>query len=171
LTSLEAGTLLSGGAVSGNFGWQISLDETSHDGEKVLAPALTFNKVAYYSTYAPGTLNLDPCISGNLGISRLYAVDYLTGEAVLNFNNLANNGSANNDGEATTNNNRAVNNSGDVLRKEDRSVDLGVGIPSGIVVLLPPTGKAKLLIGCGGGLCTEDPVLGGTVYPIYWRSY
>ena len=171
LTSLETGALLSGEAVSGNFGWQISLDETNHDGEKVLAPALTFNKVAYYSTYAPGALNMDPCISGNLGISRLYAVDYLTGEAVLNFNNLANNGSANNDSELTTNNNRAVNDSGDVLRKEDRSVNLGVGIPSGIVVLLPPTGKAKLLIGCGGGLCTENPVLGGTVYPIYWRSY
>ena len=171
LTSLQAGSLLSGGPVSDNFGWQINLDETGHDGEKVLAPALAFNKVAYYSTYTPGGLSIDPCLPGNLGISRLYAVDYLTGEAVLNFNNPVNNGAGNNDVESTTNNSRAEDDSGNVLRKEDRSIDLGVGIPSGVVVLLPPSGEVKLLIGSGGGIRSVDPVLGGTVYPIYWRSY
>ena len=172
LTALAPGPLLTGsGSVTGNFGFLIKLDETDHEGEKVLSPALAFNKVAYYTTYAPGTLNTSPCDPGNLGISRLYAVDYLTGEAVLNFNNEENNGSSNNDSESTANNSRAESDSGNVLRKADRSVDLGVGIPSGIVVLLPPSGDAKLLIGCGGGLCSEDPVPGGTVYPIYWRTY
>lgn len=171
LTSLRPGPLLSGGSVSGNFGWMISLDESGHEGEKVLSPALAFNKVAYYTTYAPGALNVDPCVPGNLGVSRLYALDYLTGEAVLNFNNAVNNGSSHNDSESTSNNSRADDDYNNVLRKEDRSVDLGVGIPSGIVVLLPPTGEAKLLIGCGGGLCSEDPTPGGVVYPIYWRRY
>lgn len=120
--------------------------------------------MAYYITYTPGQLNTVPCIPGNLGVSRLHAVDYLTGEAVLNY-------ADSNDSESTANNDRATNDEGDVLRRKDRSVDLGIGIPSGIVVLLPPSGDAELLIGCGGGLCSQDPFPGGTIYPIYWRSY
>jgi type IV pilus assembly protein PilY1 len=127
--------------------------------------------VAYYTTYAPGQLSTDPCIPGNLGLSRLYAVDYLTGEAVLNYNNLDNNGVANNDSESTAGNERGEDAFGNVLRRADRSVELGIGIPSGIVVLLSPVGDPKLLIGCGGGLCSEDPAPGGAVYPIYWRPY
>ena len=98
-------------------------------------------------------------------------MDYLTGEAVLNFNNATNNPGVDNDSESTTGNDRAIGADGEVLRRADRSVDLGIGIPSGIVVILPASGDAALLIGCGGGLCTEDPGIGGTYYPIYWRNY
>ena len=155
LSSLNAST---------NAGWSIDLNQ--HDGEKVLASPLAFNKVAYFTTYTPNTVvSADPCSPGNLGVSRLYAVDYKTGEAVLNFN-------ASDDATvADVSNNRAVNNQGKVLLRADRSVELGVGIPSGLVVIMPPGGDAKLLIGCGGGLCSEDPVVGGTIIPIYWMKW
>ncbi|BCA80228.1 PilC/PilY family type IV pilus protein [Desulfuromonas sp. AOP6] len=155
------------------FGWYIDLDrlneENTHGGEKVLASPLIFNKVAYYTTYmptAPSALSTDPCEVGNLGISRLYAVDYKTGEAVLNFypyNDV--------DDPTSVSNTRALNEVDDVLRKEDRSLALGIGIPSGLVVVMPPSGDATLLIGCGGGLCSENPVSGGTIFQIYWKEW
>jgi type IV pilus assembly protein PilY1 len=154
-----------------NYGWFIELEEAGHEGEKVLAPALAFNKVAYYTTYAPAATNTSPCDPGNLGLSRLYAVDYLTGEAVLNFDNVDNKPTTHNDDQLTDDNKRADDGKGNVLRRTDRTVELGVGIPSGIVVLMPPSGDSTLLIGCGGGLCSEDPAPGGTIYPIYWRPY
>jgi type IV pilus assembly protein PilY1 len=147
------------------YGWYIKLSDRA--GEKVLADALAFNKVAYYTTYRPVATNANSCTPGNLGESRLYAVDYKTGEAVLNFDE-DNDTDAEN---ATAGNRRALSKEGKVLRKEDRSVRLGVGIPSGLVVLMPPSGDAELLIGCGGGLCSEDPVAGGTVIPIYWMAW
>lgn len=164
-SAADVGTILTNLYSSTNYGWYIKLNETGHNaGEKVMAPALAFNKIAHYTTFAPNVTSTDPCVPGNLGISRLYAVNYLTGEAVLNFSKA-------NDSGLTTDNTRALSDDGKVLRRKDRSVTLGLGIPSGIVVIMPPDGDAKLLIGCGGGLCTEDPVIGGTIYPIYWRPY
>jgi type IV pilus assembly protein PilY1 len=146
---------------SGNHGWFIKLDQ--HAGEKVLAPALVFNKVAYYTTYAPlGTGVLDPCTPGDLGQSRLYAVDYQTGEAVFNFYR-------GNDTQNNTNTRAAGENY--VLRREDRSIDLGVGIPSGLVMVINASGDAKVLIGCGGGICKGEAKEGGTIIPIYWLPW
>jgi len=54
---------------------------------------------------------------------------------------------------------------GVVTTTSDRHVRLGDGIPSGIVV----TGD-KILIGCGGGLCTTSTTPGGQVFPVYWRQ-
>jgi type IV pilus assembly protein PilY1 len=158
----SVGSILTDLSNTSKYGWYIKLDQTS--GEKVLASPLAFNKVAYYTTYAPLETTANSCTPGNLGVSRLYAVDYKTGEAVLNFNGT-------NDTQSTDNNSRALSKYGKVLRRADRSIELGVGIPSGIVVLMPPSGEAKLLIGCGGGLCSEDPVLGGTIIPIYWMAW
>jgi type IV pilus assembly protein PilY1 len=142
------------------YGWFIKLDQNS--GEKVLAPPTIFNKVAYFTTYAPNTLaSLDPC-KGNLGTARLYAVDYLTGEAVLNYDK-------SND-TATINNKRANSVPGHVLVRNDRSVTLGSGIPSGIVLIINPNGGLKALIGVGGVIPGQDPKKGGSIIPLYWRQ-
>jgi type IV pilus assembly protein PilY1 len=155
---------------STNYGWFIDLNQRA--GEKVLASPLAFNKVAYFTTYTPDfIISPDPCKPGNLGVSRLYAVNYKTGEAVLNFNNAVATPSTNNDNESTTNNSRARSKDGKVLRRADRSINLGVGIPSGLVVIMPPSGDAELLIGCGGGLCSEDRGAGGTIIPIYGMQW
>lgn len=161
-TESARSTILNNLNAPGNFGWYINLNERA--GEKVLAPALTFNKVSYFTTYTPNPGLGDVCAPGNLGVSRLYAVDYKTGEAVLNFLD-------SNDSESTDNNTRALSKSGKVLRRSDRSVTLGVGIPSGIVVIMPASGDAELIIGSGGGLARKDPVMGGTIIPIYWMQW
>jgi type IV pilus assembly protein PilY1 len=164
---------------SSNYGWMIQLAST---GEKVLAPPLILNKVAYFTTYAPNTtVAVDPCAPGNLGTSRLYALNYKTGEAALNFH-------SSND-TTSVNNERALNKDGKVLLTADRVVTLGSGIPSGLTLVIrgpgegggdededgdgngPGKGKAGLLMSCGGGVCREDPDF--TIRPrvINWRTW
>ena len=169
-SAADIAALLTALSASTNYGWRIDLDrlndDDDHAGEKVLAAGVVFNKVAYFTTYTPNTdFSVDVCTPGNLGTSRLYALNYKTGEAVLNFDK-------NNDTSISeSTNERAVNADDKILRRSDRSIDLGVGIPSGIVIVLPPDGDAKILIGSGGGLLTEDPTEGGTLFPIYWKQW
>ncbi|MBP1751563.1 MAG: hypothetical protein H6Q57_399 [Geobacteraceae bacterium] len=146
---------------SSNYGWYIKLNENS--GEKVLAPPTVFNKVAYFTTYAPNTaVAPDPCQPGNLGTARLYAVDYKTGEAVLNYDTT-------NDSISTINR-RALSTPGQVLVRSDRVQTLGSGIPSGIVLIINPNGGLKALIGVGGVIPSENPKKGGSIIPLYWRQ-
>jgi type IV pilus assembly protein PilY1 len=133
------------------YGWYIELDDLNWAGEKVLAPALIFNKVAYYTTYTPFKNLDDPC--GHPGVSRLYAVHYKTAKAVLNFDKT-------NDVDGK-----------EILSKSDRVTDLGFGIASGLVIVMPASGEAEILIGCGGGICQEDPLLGDTLKRIYWIQW
>ncbi len=154
------------------YGWYLDLDsldqDGNHAGEKVLATSLIYNRVVYFTTYSPDALSVvsaDPCAVGNPGTARLYAVDYKTGESVLNFY------IGNDDEQATVVNKRAISPAGKVLRREDRGRILGTGIPSGVVVVVPPNGDAEIIIGTGGGLCSEDPKAGGTIYQIYWKDW
>jgi type IV pilus assembly protein PilY1 len=122
-----------------------------------------FNKVAYFTTYAPNTaIAPDPCQPGNLGTARLYAVDYKTGEAVLNYDTT-------NDTFSTINK-RALSTPGQVLVRSDRVQTLGSGIPSGIVLIINPNGGLKALIGVGGVIPSENPKKGGSIIPLYWRQ-
>lgn len=146
---------------SSNYGWYIQLNQNY--GEKVLAAPTVFNKVAYFTTYAPNTdtTNADPC-AGNLGTARLYAVNYLTGEAVLNYNTSNDNikppsSRANYYGVGT-------------LDRTDRVMTIGSGIPSGMVLIINPGGETKALIGVGGVIPGETPKKGGSIIPLYWRQ-
>ncbi|GLI38766.1 hypothetical protein KI811_02840 [Geobacter hydrogenophilus] len=146
---------------SGNYGWYIKLNQNS--GEKVLSSPLVFNKVAYFTTHTPGTVVItDPCEApGNLGTGRIYALDYKTGEAVLNYDRT-------NDSSTTTNK-RAKGEDG-ILLRSDRVMTLGQGIPSSPGVILPPGGGGKLMIGEGGALATGKTTPGGGIIPLYWRQ-
>jgi type IV pilus assembly protein PilY1 len=141
-------------------GWFIKLNQDS--GEKCLATPMVFNKVAYFTTYAPGITNTDPCATGNLGTSRGYALNYKTGEAVLDYD-------TSNDTTSTTNV-RAVSSSGSILLASDRVKITGTGIPSGLVVVLAPNGKLKALTGVGGAIAPDNPAPGGSIVPLYWRQ-
>ncbi len=143
------------------YGWYIRLDQNS--GEKVLAGATVYNKVVYYSTYSPNTAVVtDPCQAGNLGTARIYVVDYQNGSSVMNFD-------TSNDSQYTTYKTNSYSTptsaGGNVLLRSDRLQRLGTGIPSGVVV----TGD-KVLIGCGGGICTTSTNPGGQILPVYWRQ-
>jgi type IV pilus assembly protein PilY1 len=93
-------------------GWYIQLAA----GEKVLAEGTVFYKVFYITTFTP---NDDPCLPG--GVAKLYALSYLTGEAVLDFDD---------DSDL------------------ERSTEIGGGIPSKTVMIITPEGE-KLLISVG----------------------
>ncbi len=61
-----------------DWGWYVNMAGS----EKVLAEGVLFAEVLYITTF---TLNDDPCTPG--GDGKLYAFDYLTGEAVMDFDN------------------------------------------------------------------------------------
>lgn len=145
-----------------NYGWIVQL--STNTGEKILASPLILNKVAYYTSYAPNTtVAVDPCAPGNLGISRLYALNYLTGEAALNFQ-------TSNDG-STVANERALDKEGKVLLTSDRVVTLGSGIPSGLTVIIPETGEVGILVTSGSGVRKEDPKWKRRPQIINWRMW
>ena len=96
-----------------DHGWYIQLA----NGEKVLAEGTVFYKTFYVTTFTP---NNDPCLPG--GIGKLYALDYKTAGAVLNFDD-------------------------DV--DLERVVDIGGGIPSKVVTVITDSGGAKLFISVG----------------------
>ena len=156
-TESEINDILS--ELASNKGWYIKLDEEA--GEKVLSPASVFAKVAYYTTYSPtGDISLDAC-QANRGTARVYAVDYLTGEAVFNFD------TTNDSGYSTETNTRALGNEGEVLKRSDRFDAIGSGIPSGAVIIINEDGESAL-IGVGGGLEIPEVQTGRTAIRLYW---
>lgn len=161
-TATTGATSVSGiiSALNASSGWFIKLNENS--GEKVLAPPVVFSKVVYFTTYSPNVVVTDPCDPGNLGVARIYAVDYKTGEAVINYD-------TSND-SSTIDNKRATSVQGQVLLRSDRVKTIGSGIPSGIVILIGAGGEQRALIGVGGHIANEAPKKGGSVIPLYWRK-
>ena len=141
-------------------GWFIRLSTNS--GEKVLAAPTVFNKVLYITTYSPEALVVDVCAGGNLGTSRLYALNYKTGEAVLNYN------TGNDVGAAP--NARAKHAGGGLLDATDRVKTTGSGIPSGLVILITSGGDTKAFTGIGGAITSDNPPPGGSLVPLYWRQ-
>ncbi len=142
---------------SSNYGWYIKLGT----GEKVLAAPTVFNKVAYFTTFAPGT-SLNSC-TANLGNAYLYAVDYLNGNAVLNYDST-------NSTSSTFVNPYAKDSSGQALLASDRMKSIGTGIPSGVVLVIGSGGNIKSLVGAGGAIPNDNPKPGGSTVPLYWRT-
>ena len=134
-------------ALESSSGWLIQLYQYS--GEKCLSPSAVLDKVAYYTTFTPGAGGeTDPCHVGE-GNARLYALQYQTGNAVFNFD-------VTNDTGGNT-----------VIKKEDRSKSIGVGIPSGVVITFVKD-KAVGYIGIGGGIDRVNPHAKRRD-PKYWR--
>jgi type IV pilus assembly protein PilY1 len=158
------------------YGWYIRLDSGDRStqvlcngvpcpGEKVLASPTVYNGVVYFTTYSPNTqIAADPCQLGNLGSGLVYAVDYWSGRAVINFD------LTNDNRYSSFRTNPFATISGDsraVLLRSDRHGELAGGIPSNVVT---PPGQPPL-IGCGGGLCNTASPPGPPVRNIYWRPY
>jgi len=161
-TADEVNAILDALNSSSNYGWYIRLDQNS--GEKVLAPAEVFNKNAFFTTYSPDLVDEDPCLPGNLGTSRLYHLNAVTGEAVYNYDTT-------NDGSATSGNNRATNDAGEVLRRTDRVKEIGEGIPSGIVTLIDASGKVTMMISSSNRVNTYSAPDARLISPVYWMQW
>jgi len=147
-------------------GWFIRLDESP--GEKVLASPTLFNKVLYVTTFLPtGVAVVDPCQPANLGSSNKYALNYLTGEAVLDFSG---NGVATAGNNTTTTTNPRANSGGIVLLRADRKQGIGQGIASGVVVVVSDTGQANIVVGSSGNIVLGNTTKGGVVRTLFWRQ-
>jgi type IV pilus assembly protein PilY1 len=129
-------------ALNSHQGWYIDLNENL--GEKVLAPGIVYFGVIYLTTFTPTAGSVaDPCYVGE-GTARLYALDYNTGAAKIDFDD-------NSD-----------------LNKSDRSEVIGTAIPSGMVIAIIQ-GRGSSYIGVGGGIVTGDMLSPPAIMRIYWR--
>jgi type IV pilus assembly protein PilY1 len=105
--------------LSNGDGWYIIMENS---GEKVLSPPVAIYGDVIFTTFAP---NITVCSSG--GDARVYAVNYLTAEAIWEL-------------DAT--------NTG--LQKTDRSQVIGTGIPTEPVVVIGEDGIARVYVAVGG---------------------
>ena len=137
-------------------GWYIRLDH--YAGEKVTSPVLVYNGVLYFTSYTPesGSINpLDPCesVSGR-GQARLYALNYKTGEAAFEWNDIDET-----DAEGNTVN----------RGRWDRSKIIGTSIASAPVVAVL-RGGPKIYVGVEGGIKTENPNVTQALETFFWRQ-
>lgn len=145
-TDLADATSMTTVNIAPYYGWYVKL---SSSGEKVLAGASVFGKVAYYTTFTPTSLGV--CSTQNRGTSRLYALSYLTAGPAYNLN-------LSNDTQ------QAI-----VKDKTDRSTVIGTGIASGVATIVSPSGFSAL-IGSGGSIVKPDVKKTGSSIPTYWRE-
>lgn len=128
-----------------NKGWFILME---NDGEKVVSSPRVFAGVVYFTTYEPpsGTVSGDPCaVPTERGTARVYALDYKTGGAAIDFTE---------DGNLTT---------------ADRSLIVGTSIPSAPVITVMEDG-VKIFVGVQGGVKSLTPTLEKSVKMYYWRQ-
>jgi type IV pilus assembly protein PilY1 len=128
-------------------GWYIILDKQA--GEKCLAPPVVFYRTVYYTTFSPTVGHTDdPCFVGE-GEAWLYAVNYMNGNAVFNFD--------------LTNDIGGV-----VLAKSDRIVKVGTAIPSGVIITVIGN-TAVAYVGVGGGIFKPQLKKTKIFYPLHWK--
>ncbi|UCD71557.1 MAG: hypothetical protein JSW70_00800 [Syntrophobacterales bacterium] len=125
-------------------GWYIRLNQ--HLGEKVLSPPVVYFGAAYFTTFVPDSEQSgDPCYVGQ-GRGRLHALGYKTGNPVFDLDGL-----------------------GEILDINDRSAEIGVGIPSGVVIAIFEE-VAKGYVGVGGGIHRPPVSNKSTIIPVWWRE-
>jgi type IV pilus assembly protein PilY1 len=131
-------------ALDSQDGWYVTLDENT--GEKVLAPSIVYFGVVYLTTFTPTAgSEADPCYVGE-GTARIYALDYKTAAAELNFDT-----------------------SSPELTKSDRSQLIGTAIPSGMVIALVG-GQGVNFLGVGGGIVSTEMIHPEALTRTYWKQ-
>jgi len=125
-------------------GWFIKLDE--HSGEKCLSNPVVFYSVVYYTTFTPTFGSEDDICFVGEGTSRIYALQYKTGNAVFNLDSSL-------DG---------------ALTRSDRSAIIGSAIPSGVIITFIG-GASTGYVGVGGGVYRPELFSHRSVVPITWR--
>lgn len=133
--------------VKDSKGWLIDLRELgstpSWIGEKNLAKTTIFDGVLFVTTFVPSADDgnqSDTCAPLAEGIGRVYAVNYLSGAPVFDFDN---------DGTV------------------ERQYKVGGGIPSETVIVIRE-GGVTTLVGTSGGAASPDVDLNLPRYQTYW---
>jgi len=117
----------------GSDGWRLELRTGGWAGEKVLAEARTFNSRIFFTTFSPDVSGGSTSCEPRLGTNRLYIVDILTGKAVTNLDQSAD------DQELT---------------ESDRYEEFNGSIPSEVTFLFPEATDAD----CESGDCEQPPL-------------
>ena len=138
-------------------GWYIRLGYENNTkvrtGEKVVSSPLVFGGIVFFTTFVPaGEASADDmCAISGVGEGRLYAVDYLTGEAIeaFNFNEK-------NDIDGNV-----------VLDETDRSMSLGGGLPTAPVLAVTSSGPV-LLVGTSDGVVLIPVPVDSSATKYFW---
>jgi type IV pilus assembly protein PilY1 len=132
-------------------GWYIRLNrspgENQNLGEKCDGAAVVFGGAAYFTTFTP-SLSSDVCTLGT-GQGTVYMLQYQTGNAMFDLNDL---------GDLPT----------QKVTVNDRSMGVGGGIPSGIVLTII-SGTATAYGGVAGGVFSPQLPTTRSIIPIDWR--
>lgn len=133
-------------AMQASKGWYIRLKNSAApiwSGEKGLAKPIIFEGKIFFTTFLPAAAVAPPpgtCAPLSEGTGRFYAVDYLTGLPVYDYNN---------DGNL------------------ERATDVGGGIPSEAVIVIRE-GGVTALVGTSGGAARPNVDLNLPRYNTYW---
>ena len=122
-------------------GWYIrlgyELGSKVREGEKVVSSPIIFNGIVFFNTFTPtqDDSSDDLCtMSGGVGTGLLYAVDYLTGEAIEAFNFNKSNDTVDADGNVEV-----------VLDETDRHINISSGILAPPEIIITPKGPVLLV--------------------------
>ncbi len=143
---LQTGDTTQINALNSKEGWYIRLG--ANPGEKCLSNSVLFYGVIYYTTFQPtfDPTGSDPCFMSQ-GIARLYALDYRTGNAVFNLDHV---------GTLSD------------LGQSDRSTEIGVSIPSGVIITFI-SGTTVAYGGVEMGIFRPPLPVAKTLFPVNWR--
>jgi len=135
----------------GKYGWMLKLNAAP--GEKALSPPQEILGLLLQTTYSPNVNINDPCLAGNPGIARFYALKAATAEAFLDLDN---------DGDL------------------DRNVVVGGGIPPEPTIIVTSKGVKAIIISEGEaavGSAAKTQLTGfdvgdiETLVPVYWMQW
>ncbi len=140
------------GLIAAADGWYIKLDDQAtgnHVGEKVLAQATVFYRIAYFTTFTPVSAE-DTC--NPLGEAKVYALEYSIGTSSMDYNQ---NGTQ---------------------EQGDRFVVIGESIASRVKIIIRSGTAAGLVSvggkvsGAGAGNSTRLPQPSAAIETILWRE-
>jgi type IV pilus assembly protein PilY1 len=131
-----------------SMGWYIQLNQSAGEnpnpGEKCDAAATVLAGVAYYTTFTPTPVNTQSVCTIGTGSGNIYELQYQSGNAVFDLSN-----------DAT-------------ISVNDRSMGIGAGIPSGIVIAVI-NGTVTGYGGVAGGVFSPELNINNSIVPLDWR--
>ena len=129
-------------------GWYIRLNqstgESPNPGEKCSGPAVVLGGAVYYTTFTPTPTNTQTVCTLGTGSGNVYILQYQTGNAVFDLDNNS------------------------AITVADRSMGVGAGIPSGIIIAVI-NGTLTGYGGVAGGVFSPQLAIKNAIVPIDWR--
>lgn len=145
-TQAQKTSLLS--SLKSGSGWYIRLNqsagENQNPGEKCDGSVVILGGAAYYTTFTPTPINTQSVCSIGTGQGNLYILQYQTGKAVFDLDNNS------------------------AITVNDRSLNIGSGIPSGIIIAII-NGTVQGYGGVAGGVFSPQLTITNSVQPLDWR--